>query len=202
MSIVNDIVYVILYLLPDFITLSIYTYYYPAKKQSDFIVAIWSLFYGLINYVLVRSIDESIELIHLSEYDLSIPSIELTIALILSAILLGFIRIWINKVIDRVKIFKYPDIKSSWNYVNQQIYLKHEKEKEDNWAYVYLNDGSLYSGWISAYTYDPDKKNQDFLLTKAARLDNKFNPIYKVSGLGVYIETRNVNRIEFFRKYP
>jgi len=64
---------------------------------------------------------------------------------------------------------------------------------------VYLDDGAIYLGWIKEYTFDPDVESNDFLLAGAKRVDDNLNTTYLVNGQGVYLNTRNVKRIEFVR---
>ena len=71
-----------------------------------------------------------------------------------------------------------------------------------NWATVFLSDGAIYLGWISKYTFNPDAVDQDFLLSNARRVDEQLSELYRVTGIGVYINTRDVKRIEFVEGDP
>ena len=65
---------------------------------------------------------------------------------------------------------------------------------------MYLDDGSIYLGIIRQYRSNPNDQDQDFLLAKAQRVDSdKLQPLYPVTGQGVYLNTRNVKRIEYVR---
>jgi hypothetical protein len=64
---------------------------------------------------------------------------------------------------------------------------------------VYLDDGSIYLGWIKDFTFDPDADDNDFLLADAKRVDDQLAEKYAVTGRGVYLNTRNVKRIEFVK---
>ena len=66
-----------------------------------------------------------------------------------------------------------------------------------DWAIVYLDDGSIYLGWISNYTFNPNQQNHDFLLSNAKRLYDNLMVMYEIDGCGIYINTRDVKRIEF-----
>ena len=83
-----------------------------------------------------------------------------------------------------------PDPQSIWVRVNQPT---------AEYAVVYLDDGAIYLGWIREYTFDPEAETNDFLLAEAKRVDEHLNTIYLVNGQGVYLNTRNVKRIEFVR---
>ncbi len=72
------------------------------------------------------------------------------------------------------------------------------RENRD-WAVVFLSDGAIYCGWIKEYSFEPDAENHDFLLTKAKRVNNHLKLNYTVDGLGVYLNTRDVKRIEFVK---
>ena len=64
---------------------------------------------------------------------------------------------------------------------------------------VFLNDGSIYRGYIKSYTFDPDATDQDFLLSEAVRVNEDLHPKYRITGQGVYLRTRDVRRIEFLK---
>src|SRR5437588_285283 len=55
-----------------------------------------------------------------------------------------------------------PDPQSIWAKINRP---------SDDYAVVYVDDGSIYFGWIEDYTFDPDAKDNDFLLADAKRVD-------------------------------
>jgi len=67
----------------------------------------------------------------------------------------------------------------------------------NDYAVVYVDDGSIYLGWIKDYTFDPDAEDNDFLLADAKRVDEQLKELYSITGRGVYLSTRNVKRIEF-----
>jgi hypothetical protein len=81
-----------------------------------------------------------------------------------------------------------PDPQSIWVKVNRP---------SNDYAVVYVDDGSVYLGWIKDYTFDPDAEDNDFLLVDAKRVDEQLRELYSVTGRGVYLNTRNVKRIEF-----
>lgn len=68
----------------------------------------------------------------------------------------------------------------------------------DDWAVVYLHDGSIYLGWISQFGYDPRREHQDFVLQDARRLEEDLGERYRVAGSGVYLNTQQVARIEYW----
>ena len=52
-------------------------------------------------------------------------------------------------------------------------------------------------GGITRYTWNPELDDQDFLLYDATCVDDDLKEKYIVDGIGVYLNTRDVNRIEF-----
>ncbi len=70
---------------------------------------------------------------------------------------------------------------------------------QKNWAVVFLEDESIYLGWIKKYLFDPHKAEQEFLLCNAARVDEQLNTIYEIDGVGVWLTTKNVTKIEFIK---
>jgi Family of unknown function (DUF6338) len=76
-------------------------------------------------------------------------------------------------------------------------HLGEVNQQSTEYAVIYLDDGAIYLGWIKEYTFVPDAESNDFLLAGARRVDEHLNTIYLVNGQGVYLNTRNVKRIEF-----
>ena len=81
----------------------------------------------------------------------------------------------------------------------ESIWVKVNQPDNTDWPVVFLKDKSIYVGWISNYTFDPNADNQDFLLKHAKRVDENLNEIYKINGLGVYLNTKDVTRIEYLK---
>jgi len=73
------------------------------------------------------------------------------------------------------------------------IWLKVNLPETKDWAVVFLNDRSIYTGWIKEYSFDPDNAYHDFLLARAKRVDENLKEKYVIDGLGVYLNTRDVN---------
>ncbi|MBI3920889.1 MAG: hypothetical protein HY318_05665 [Armatimonadetes bacterium] len=83
-----------------------------------------------------------------------------------------------------------PDPLSIWAKINLQ--------NEGYWALVRLKEnGVFYLGWISDYTFDTDSPDQDFLLRDARCVDENLQVKYFVAALGVYLNTRDVQAIEY-----
>ncbi len=79
------------------------------------------------------------------------------------------------------------------------IWAKINDSPNPEWAVVFLNDDAIYIGQIKEWTFIPDNQDQDFLLGKARRADEDLSVKYEVSGRGVYLNTRDVRRIEFLK---
>jgi hypothetical protein len=94
---------------------------------------------------------------------------------------------------DKIRFLQFiaPDVQSIWAKVNGA--------QATDWAVIFTDDGAIYMGWIKEFTYDPDADNNDFLLSRAKRLNEDGSLRYEVDGQGVYLNTKNVKRIEFVK---
>lgn len=186
----------IIYIAPGFLAQQLYRAKYPAKPMGTFSHVIWSLIYGIIILIGIGSADKYIFCDFLNATNTAITNHRFIGALLIGGVILGSIVIFLHwlrfKLSVKYKMFNWiaPDPQSIWVKINQPY-------DTEQWAIVYLKDGSIYYGWISEYRFDPAEQNQDFLLTKAARLDDFLNIDYEVKGMGVYLNTRDVVRIEF-----
>lgn len=184
----------LVYVMPGFIALQLFRARYPAKKLSEFLQVAWSLIYGVILAALVRSADAHFLHGWLQSDAPGFPAFRFVLALVLSGLLLGIIFIGLNFA----RFFAAahwssmegiaPDPQSIWAKVNRP---------SNDYAVVYVDDGSIYFGWIEDYTFDPDAEDNDFLLADAKRVDEDLTEKYSITGRGVYFNTRNVKRIEF-----
>jgi hypothetical protein len=186
----------ILYVMPGFIALQLYRAEYPVKGLSEFLQVSWCLIYGIALAGTVRWVDQRFLKGSLHSGDGGLPWLRFIIALAVSGVLLGTLLISVRwsrfalaKKYARLSGLE-PDPQSIWAKVNQP---------SSEYAVVYLDDGAIYLGWIKEYTFVPDAESNDFLLAGAKRVDEQLNSIYLVNGQGVYLNTRNVKRIEFVR---
>ena len=185
----------VIYLLPGFIAVELFRSRYPVRKRSDFIIISWSIVYGIIISSLVLKFDSLF--FGLKNDDSSdISNFRLIAMLFAGGLIGGSIRIGINNLgfIIGSRFYRFqkliPDSQSIWAKLNN---LK-EKEK---WALVVLDDGTKYLGYIEYYSYVPDLEDQEFLLSNAKKIGDNWETEYIVDGLGVYINTKNVKRIEY-----
>jgi hypothetical protein len=192
----NDLAQFVLYVIPGFVALEIYRHVYPVKTRSDFIVVTWSIVFGLMISFSLIWINENLFGSFFRFVPNELPSIGFLLALLSCGIVLGLIRVLLRKlrtlIADTTPFFQKlnPDPQNVWYQVNQA--------KEEYWAVVFLDDESIYLGYIKTFRSDPDKSEQDFLLSHASRVDDHLRVMYEVDGLGVYLNTKNVKRIEYY----
>jgi Family of unknown function (DUF6338) len=190
----DHIVEFLLYVMPGFVALQFYRAKYPAKKLSDSLQVAWSLIYGVILAAIVRVIDDRCFHGWLQTKTTGFPTLRLVVALMAAGLVGGAVLIagdWCRFEVAR-RFPRWaalaPDPQSIWAKINRP---------SEDYAVVYLDDGSIYLGWIEDFTFDPDAEDNDFLLADAKRVDDELAEKYAVTGRGVYLNTRNVKRIEF-----
>lgn len=193
----KNIIEFILYITPGFIALEFYHAFYPVKERSDFVQIAWSIIYGVIIFSLVRWVDENLLNYALNSNKLGFPDFRFIIILLGTGLVVSGFMILIHIIRFKLSIISpkiskiAPDPYSIWAKVNQP--------SNKDWAVVFLDDGSIYIGWISKYKFDPNIENQDFLLTRAKRVGGDLKEKYIVDGIGVYLNTKDVKRIEFVK---
>lgn len=187
----QDIIQFILIIAPGFLVLYVYRSHYPARRVSQFTEITLSVVYGVAIYTAIVWIDLTFlggalfKQIHL-----------LALALLTAGFVVG--QLW---VFLRYFRFNLP----KWFPSKEKVAPKHKKHQSvwplvansTNWAVVFLNDGSIYMGEIDYFTFDPNTEHQDFLLKNARRINENLEEIYLITGIGVYLNTRDVVRIEF-----
>lgn len=191
---VEHLVDFLVYVMPGFIALQLFRAKYPAKKLSEFLQVAWSLIYGVILATLVRGVDGRCLHGWLQSNSPGFPASRFVIALVLAGLFGGILLIGLYRA--RFFVAAHwprwegiaPDPQSIWAKVNRP---------SNDYAVVYVDDGSIYFGWIKDYTFDPDAEDNDFLLADAKRVDEQLTEKYSITGRGVYLNTRNVKRIEF-----
>lgn len=180
----------ILYVIPGYFVLEIYHRLYPVKTKDQFGQFALSVIWGIVILFVVDQIFPNQSKIWLQK-----PDTAFFIVLLIGSTVLGLLGIAIHHFCFKIAN-KYP--KLSWIAPQpQSIWAKVNLPSNQNWAIVFINDGSIYRGYISSYTFNPDVENQDFLLSRAACIDEYNRIKYEIDGLGVYLNTRDVKRIEF-----
>jgi hypothetical protein len=195
---VDKLIALVLYVTPGFIALELYRSVYPVKERSDFIQTIWSVIFGVVIFSFVRWLDKNFLNNWLRSSTTTFPNFRLIVALLVAGLAAGGARILLHilrlRLSNRFKQLKFlaPDPQSIWAKINQA--------SNKDYAIVFLDDGVVYIGWISSYTYNPNSVDQDFLLANAKRVDgDTLNEKYLVTGIGVYLNTKNVKRIEYVK---
>jgi len=194
---VQNLAEFILYITPGFIAVEIYRHHFPAKERSLFTQIAQSVIWALLIVSAIRFADSTWLDNELHSNKSGIPDLRFSISLLLAGVLLGYVgvcqltvRSFLSKKVSFLPwLVSQPD--SIWLQVNAA--------QNEDWALVSLNDGSSYLGWISKFQADPNSVDQDFLLTYAKRVDENLKELYSIDGLGVYLNTRNVARIEFVK---
>ncbi len=194
---VEHIAEFIVYAMPGFLALHIYRSVYPVKGLSEFLQVAWSLIYGVVLASFVRGLDARYLGHKLHSADDGFPRLAFIIGLLAAGAIWGFVLAgfnWIRLILSgrfRLLQFVAPDVQSIWAKVNGT--------QASDWAVVFTDDGAIYMGWIKEFTYYPDADDNDFLLSRAKRLNEDGSLLYEVDGQGVYLNTRNVKRIEFVK---
>lgn len=193
----NNLIEFVLYVIPGFLAVEIYRATYPAKERSEFNQIGWSILVGLFIVSFVKWIDNKFCSNVLNSNSPGLPGLRFTCALILCGVLVGLFWIYIHygrfvlsqkfKLLNKIA----PDPQTIWAKINQST--------NENWCVVFLDNGSIYMGYISQFTYDPERESYDFLLGKAKRVNEELEEKYIIDGIGVYLNTKDVKRIEFLK---
>jgi len=199
---VESIIEFIQYVIPGFIAILIYRYAFPTKERDSFTEISSCILLGLITISALRWFDENCFNYYFQTNSSGTQSMRFYFGIILFggiAGLIGVCEVKLRNFLARKYRFLRWLSKSP-----EPIWMEINKKTQDNWALVFLADDSIYLGWIKKYTYNPHIEEQEFLLTEAARVDDQLNVKYSVNGLGVYLNTKNVRRIEFIegKKIP
>jgi hypothetical protein len=187
----------LLYIAPGFLAVEIYRYYFPARERNNFTQIAQSVIWALVILTLIRYLDARYLGNWLGSADEGMPNTKFVFTLLIGGLLTGFLGVIQLKLRSALAI-KYS--KLSWLASEpDSIWHKINSPKNKDWSVIYLKDGSIYLGWISEFQADPNLVDQEFLLTKAKRIDADLKEKYLIDGLGVYLNTKDVIRIEFVR---
>jgi len=190
----NQIVLYLFLLFPGILSVKLYRTICPEKKESDLYELANSVLQSIIIVALYIVIfkKEVSDLLSKTTFEIMDLGILLTISLVWSALLIVFkkVRLWLANRFQPLSFIK-PQNYSVWERIN--TYTKNE------WAIIYVNDGSIYRGYISQVNLEPDKDDFDFLLSEAVRVEDDLAEKYNVNGIGVYFRMANITRIEFIK---
>jgi hypothetical protein len=191
----SDIVQFLLYVIPGFISIEYYRARFPAKTRTDFITISWSIVFGVGITSLLIWLDTNVLNGLLAYKATGFPSIQFLASLVAAGFLIGVtraglrqLRFFLSKPLPSLK-WLTPDVGSIWARVNQS--------ETNQWALVFLDNDVQYLGYVRYFRNDPDATDQDFLLAECFRVDKNRKALYRVEGVGVYLNTRDVRRIEF-----
>jgi Family of unknown function (DUF6338) len=193
----NSIIEFVIYVTPGFLVTEVYHAFFPVKPSSDFSKVTWSVINGICLFVLLHWLDIKFFHGHLHSGQKEFPNFAFAAYLLYAGLIIGYARVLVDFLRERIALSYaglkgvLPDPQSIWAKVNMQT--------NRDWAVVFLDDNSIYLGNIKEYTFDPSSKDQDFLLSKARRVDEFLKEMYQINGTGVYLNTRNVKRIEFVK---
>ena len=191
---IETIIGLVLYIVPGFLALELYHYVYPIKDRDNFIISTWSIIFGVLITGFLKWFDYCYLNNALRSNDNTFPSFLFIIVLIVSGLLIGALGIACHILREKLsKRFFFLEIPS------QSLWKKIINNSNEDWVVVFLDDESIYLGWIQEFTANPNNENQEFLLNNAARVDENLEVVYEVTGIGVYLNTKNVKRIEFIR---
>lgn len=194
---VNSLIEFVVYVIPGFLAVELYRATYPVRERNEFHQIGWSILFGVIIVSVVKWIDTFYLDNYLKSDQIDSPTLLFLISILSGGIILGLIRIYFH--LFRIRLSLKYDALSSFAPDYQSIWAKINQPNNEDWAVVYLDDGTIYLGWITTYTFNPDIDNQDFLLKNAKRVDDDLKEIYTVNGIGVYLNTKDVKRIEFIK---
>ncbi len=196
----SDIVQFLLYVIPGFISIEYFRARFPGKARTDFVTISWSIVFGVGITSLLIWLDTNVLHGVLGYKSQGFPGLLFLLSLFASGLLIGILRAGLRQarfVLSRhLKFLKWllPDVNSIWARVNQT--------GTNQWALVFLDNDVQYLGYIKYFRNDPDATEQDFLLAESYRVDKNRKPIYHVEGVGVYLNTRDVRRVEFLDSAP
>lgn len=187
----------VLYITPGFIAIYTYRLKYPVKEKDSFTEISCCVLCGIVIIAAIKWIDKNWLDYFLHSESTGIPGGRLTLAIVVSGViggLLGIVQVEIrNYLAKKVKLLRFlsKSTDTIWEFINAKT--------QKDWFLIFLNDGAIYSGWISKYCYDPNNQSQDFLLSDANRVEENLKTVYIVDGLGVYLNTKDVKRIELIK---
>lgn len=191
---IDNVAEFILYIAPGFIAIFIYNWYFPSKETDSFTKIASCIVLGVFITSFAKWLDK-----YFLNYFLSSNGDPLNPRFLTSLFIFGFIGGWV--LIGQKELRRYlAKSDSDYNWVNRNLestWSIINGKDNTNWAIVFLTDGSIYLGWLHRFDNDPNDDNHGFLLADAVRLFDNLEENYPVDGIGVFIQTSNVLRIEY-----
>ncbi|HAF0292528.1 TPA: hypothetical protein G9C53_004922 [Salmonella enterica subsp. enterica serovar Typhimurium var. 5-] len=191
--------YTLLFVVPGFITDSVYRYCYPQREDTGQYTIIRYLWFTFINYILWFPL---IYLILSNDFHRSHPLWSFVISGFLVLVgpgILGFIisiiiiQGWLRKILQKFGFNPIHVIPTSWDYQFNRI---------ENYAYVIICfiDGSTLGGLYSNQSFASSKSEErDIYLEKVYDIDTDGNWIEKDNTYGIWIASTDIRAIEFLK---
>lgn len=192
---IENIIEFLLYIAPGYIALQLYRSYWPVEKKDSFHDIALSVIYGVTIITILKWTDRHWFNYHFESNLSGFPSAKFLFGILIFGVILGGLFIGQREL--RSYLSKQAKFLKFLSPGNDAIWVKINDRTNKDWATVYLDDGSIYLGWISNYIYNPHQQDQDFLLSRAKRLYDNLEVMYEIDGCGIYLNTRDVKRIEF-----
>lgn len=190
----------LIFVAPGFLAYEIYRTEVTRKAKSDFEYLAWSAINGVVVvflYVLTdtflggRLKSDILFVNGLQWFKDGGDFLLASFSLFIFGIILGFVQIALLKFVRKFPKLFAPNFYTVWQSVIEN--------PSNDWAVVFLKDGTIYLGSITNARIDPNTEDQDFLLSNARRINEKLKVKYWVTGIGVYLNTREVQKIEFLK---
>lgn len=192
---IENIIEFLLYIAPGYVGIQLYRSRWPVEKKDSFHNIASSVILGVIIISILKWMDSHWFNYYLESNNPGFPGIKFLTGIFFSGLISG------GLLVGQRELRNYLSKKSKFlkflSPGNDAIWVKINDRTNKDWATVYLDDGSIYLGWISNYIYNPNQQDQDFLLSRAKRLYNNLEVMYEIDGCGIYLNTRDVKRIEF-----
>ena len=191
----QNLVEFFLYIIPGYLAIRIYRWLTPVKDKDSFQDIASSVLLGVSIISVLKWLDKKCFNFFLGSNNLGLPGMKYLLIILITGSVVGFSLFGCRELLKCLS--KKPKWPRWLSFSENMVWEKINANDNYDWAVVYLDDGSIYYGWISSFNYNPNNQDQDFLLSKALRIDSDFNTLYEVSGIGVYLNTMNIKRIEY-----
>jgi len=213
-----ELIYVLLILLPGFVTLGIESVLVYQTNKSNFDKIVKSLIYAAINFFIVylilyaqgrpflpfilEKIDDQKSRVGLA------PDLPSMLWLFGMSILLGFIisllrtHDWHMEIARKLKMTKRTSRQSIWLDIFHEKYKLNKKKKTEKdygaWIYVYLKNGKVVYGWPEHFA-DNYEDGPVIFLTEAYWIsDDADRPHERISNPGILINSSEIQYMTFY----
>ena len=192
---VENIIEFILYIAPGYLAIYIIRSRWPVEKKDSFHEIALSVISGVGIISVLKWTDIHWFSNFFESNQSGFPSLKFLLGIFIFGVITALLYIGQREL--RNFLSKQAKFLKFLSPGNDSVWLDITDRSNKDWAIVYLDDGSIYTGWISNFTYNPNHQNQDFLLSQAKRLYENLEVMALIDGCGIYLNTRDVKRIEF-----